>query len=58
MNMKHLLSAFVVVLFSILPSTMTAADKKTVTSLDLTMPVPQADMTVQEGEQLQLTDFD
>ena len=55
MNMKHLLSAFVVVLLAILPSTMTAADKKTVTSLDLTMPVPQADMTVQEGEQLQLT---
>lgn len=55
MNMKHLLSAIVVVLLSLLPSTMTAADKKTVTSLDLTMPVPQADMTVQEGEQLQLT---
>ena len=52
--MKHFLTLLIAVLL-LLPSTMKGADKKTVTSIDLTMPVPQPDMTVQEGEQLQLT---
>ena len=54
-NMKHLLSTLLVAVLALLPSKLMAADKKTVTSIDITMPVPQADMTVQEAEQLQLT---
>ena len=53
-NMKHFLTLLIAVLL-LLPSTMKGADKKTVTSIDLTMPVPQPDMTMQEAEQLQLT---
>ena len=53
-NMKHFQILLIAVLL-LLPSTMKGADKKTVTSIDLTMPVPQPDMTMQEGEQLQLT---
>ena len=54
--MKHLLSVLIIAVFSLLPSSMKAADnKKTVTSIDLTMPVPQDGMTVQDGEKLQLT---
>lgn len=53
-NMKHFLTLLIAVLL-LLPSTMKGADKKMVTSIDLTMPVPQPDMTMQEGEQLQLT---
>lgn len=52
--MKHFLTLLIAVLL-LLPSIMKGADKKTVTSIDLTMPVPQPDMTMQEGEQLQLT---
>ena len=53
--MKHLLSLLLVAVLALLPSKLMAADKKTVTSINITMPVPQADMTVQEAEQLQLT---
>lgn len=53
-NMKHFLTLLVAVL-SLLPSTMKAAGNKVITSLDLTIPVPQAGMTLQEGEELKLT---
>lgn len=53
-NMKHFLTLLIAVL-SLLPSTMKGAGKKVITSLDLTIPVPQAGMTVQEGEELKLT---
>ncbi len=53
--MKHLLSTLLVAVLALLPSMLKAADKKTVTSINLTMPVPQDGMTVQEAEQLQLT---
>ncbi len=53
-NMKHFLTLLIAVL-SLLPSTMKAAGNKVITSLDLTIPVPQAGMTVQEGEELKLT---
>ena len=52
--MKHFLTLLIAVL-SLLPSTMKAAGNKVITSLDLTIPVPQAGMTVQEGEELKLT---
>lgn len=42
-------------MLALLPSKLMAADKKTVTSINITMPVPQDGMTVQEAEQLQLT---
>lgn len=53
--MKHLLSLLLVAVLALLPSKLMAADKKTVTSINITMPVPQDGMTVQEAEQLQLT---
>lgn len=53
-NMKHF-SILLIAVLLLLPSIMKGADKKTVTSIDLTMPVPQPDMTMQEAEQLQLT---
>lgn len=53
--MKHLLSTLLVAVLALLPSMLKAADKKTVTSINITLPVPQDGMTVQEAEQLQLT---
>lgn len=53
-NMKHFLTLLIAVL-ALLPSTMKGAGKKVITSLDLTIPVPQAGMTVQEGEEIKLT---
>lgn len=40
-NMKYFLTLLIAVL-SLLPSTMKAAGNKVITSLDLTIPVPQA----------------
>ena len=40
-NMKHFLRRLIAVLWP-LPSTMRAAGNKVITSLDLTIPVPQA----------------
>ena len=53
-NMKNFLTLLIAML-SLLPTAMHGADKKVVTSIDITIPLPQDGMYIEDGGQIQIT---
>lgn len=53
--MKKLLTVLLVALVTLLPNSIMAVEKKKVTSIDITIPLPQGGMTIQDGEQIKIT---
>ena len=53
--MKKLLTVLLVALVTLLPNSIMAVEKKKVTSIDITIPLPKGGMTIQDGEQIKIT---